>query len=393
MQYLYALFIILCCIFTVRCTSIIEKNDTALELLNNCKCVLKDYCYEGYVNIRGVGIITLRNELTNQSATEESEKIQCSNPTFICCKEWIDEFGNRAVSTHSSYQKEGKTGHLTSDKETFKVEKTKQKCGRPKPIINMRIYGSQDEISSAMDGEFPWMASIHRKNQLDGVFQFRCGGSLISDSVVLTAAHCVYSSRKTPSELRIIANAKKQIGKVGVDISEERDVKKVFVHPEYYSGGAHNDIALIFLEKSYNDSKDLNSICLPNRNSTYDKTRCIAAGWGVGNKRESNGENILSKVQLPIIDHESCQIQLRKTKLGEDFVLHESSICAGGEKGKDTCQGDGGGPLICPNEEGFFLQLGIVSWGVDCSKENQPGVYTNVEKFVDWIQNSIIVQK
>lgn len=101
------------------------------------------------------------------------------------------------------------------------------------------------------------------------------------------------------------------------------------------------------------------------------------------------GENILSKVELALVDQEICQRLLRKTKLGEEFVLHSSSICAGGEKDKDTCKGDGGGPLICPNPEGFFIQIGIVSWGVDCSKQNQPGVYTNVEKFSDWIQSSI----
>lgn len=60
MQLIHITLVILSVTFTGECKSIIEKNDTALEFLNTCKCILKDFCYKGYVNVRGVGIITLR---------------------------------------------------------------------------------------------------------------------------------------------------------------------------------------------------------------------------------------------------------------------------------------------------------------------------------------------
>ncbi|XP_045461460.1 phenoloxidase-activating factor 2-like [Harmonia axyridis] len=390
MHIIHVLFLILCFNFCCEASkSILEHNDTALELLNNCKCTLKEYCYKGRLNVRGVGIITLRSKITNESELIEPAEIQCSKPSYICCKEPNTDFGNRVDNTLQLHIGDGKASSLTSQKDTFKVGKKPLKCGFPKPAVNIRISTGPDEISTALDGEFPWIASIYRKHQLDGSYQFRCGGSLINEIVVLTAAHCVYSSRKRPFELKVIANAKKELGEIGSNPSEEREVKKIVVHPKYYAGGAHNDIALIFLERSYNDSKDLNSICLPSSNSSYDNTRCLAAGWGDGNKKNNDGVKLLSKVELPLVDQKTCQEQLRKTRLGQEFELHESAICAGGQKDRDTCKGDGGGPLICPNEGGYFIQMGIVSWGVDCAKEGHPGVYTKVEKFVDWIHDNI----
>lgn len=62
-------------------------------------------------------------------------------------------------------------------------------------------------------------------------------------------------------------------------------------------------------------------------------------------------------------------------------------MCAGGEKGKDACNGDGGGPLVCPidHEGSRYYQAGIVSWGIGCGIENVPGVYVDVATFRNWI--------
>ena len=66
----------------------------------------------------------------------------------------------------------------------------------------------------------------------------------------------------------------------------------------------------------------------------------------------------------------------------------DSMICAGGSD-KDACQGDSGGPLVCPDENGQLYISGIVSWGIGCATEGIPGIYTNVQKYVDWIQEKI----
>lgn len=84
-----------------------------------------------------------------------------------------------------------------------------------------------------------------------------------------------------------------------------------------------------------------------------------------------------------------CQTLLRRTRLGFDFTLHESFVCAGGVKNEDTCYGDGGGPLVCPVNHDKYVQTGIVSWGVGCGEEDVPGVYTNVALFRQWIDGEM----
>ena len=87
---------------------------------------------------------------------------------------------------------------------------------------------------------------------------------------------------------------------------------------------------------------------------------------------------------------EKCERALRTTKLGQKFKLHGSFVCAGGEKGNDTCRGDGGAPLVCrlPQSQ-LYAQLGIVSWGIGCGEDGIPGVYTDVRVFVDWINQKM----
>lgn len=67
-------------------------------------------------------------------------------------------------------------------------------------------------------------------------------------------------------------------------------------------------------------------------------------------------------------------------------------MCAGGETKKDTCKGDGGGPLVCPidEESGRYQQVGIVSWGLTCGSHESLGVYLNVALFSDWIDHQMI---
>ena len=95
----------------------------------------------------------------------------------------------------------------------------------------------------------------------------------------------------------------------------------------------------------------------------------------------------MKKVDLPVIPHAECQAALRKTaQLGPSFELHSSFVCAGGEKGRDTCSGDGGAPLAChlPGSK-QFAQVGIVSMGLSCGEGGVPGLYTDVRQFSGWL--------
>lgn len=100
---------------------------------------------------------------------------------------------------------------------------------------------------------------------------------------------------------------------------------------------------------------------------------------------------ILKKIELPIVSHDDCQKSLRTTRLRGRFLLDQSFICAGGEEGKDTCKGDGGGPLVCPiqNDPQRYYQVGIVSWGIGCGENQIPGVYANVPYARSWIDQKM----
>jgi secreted trypsin-like serine protease len=106
---------------------------------------------------------------------------------------------------------------------------------------------------------------------------------------------------------------------------------------------------------------------LPPQNERFDNRDCIATGWGKDRfGKQGLYQAILKKIELPTVSFNKCKQKLRKTKLGYDFILHESFMCAGGEEDIDTCTGDGGGPLVCPIKgvPDQYYQAGIVSWGL-----------------------------
>ena len=102
----------------------------------------------------------------------------------------------------------------------------------------------------------------------------------------------------------------------------------------------------------------------------------------------------MKQVELDIVDNYACQEALRKTRLGKFFNLDPTFVCAGGDYNQDTCQGDGGGPLVCPktsygsyDEEPTYVQAGIVSWGIGCGEQGTPGVYADITTqlcYIDW---------
>ena len=99
----------------------------------------------------------------------------------------------------------------------------------------------------------------------------------------------------------------------------------------------------------------------------------------------------MKKIDLPVVPHGSCQAALRKTRLGRRFILDKSFLCAGGIKGKDTCRGDGGSPLVCPvpGSSTQYYQAGTVAWGIGCGEDGVPGVYGNVAHLRNWIDSKL----
>ncbi|KAG7190172.1 hypothetical protein KM043_006298 [Ampulex compressa] len=236
--------------------------------------------------------------------------------------------------------------------------------------------------------EFPWMVALLTK-QPSGEYIFRCGASMINDRAVLTAAHCVTNS-----------NNGKFVARFGQwDLEkkdqpapfQEVDVKAVIPHPLFYSGGLFHDIAVLIMDSAVKYDINIMPICMPQQGMIFAAgTRCYGTGWGrnsFGTDGQYQAE--LRKVDLPIVERTECQNRLRTTRLGPYFQLHGTFICAGGEMNRDTCRGDGGGPLACQSNTGPFIQAGIVSWGIGCGANNIPAVYTSVAQHRQWIDQQL----
>lgn len=168
-------------------------------------------------------------------------------------------------------------------------------------------------------------------------------------------------------------------------------MQEIVIHPDFHSGSLRNDIGLLFLAESVTLTDNIQLICLPPPDFILTDTICTASGWGKDAFKKGRYSTTLKKVALPLVDRDKCLRALRKTRLGVFYNLHESFICAGGERNKDTCRGDGGSPLVCPipGQTKRYFQSGIVSWGIGCGEDETPGVYVNVALYTTWIDKEL----
>ncbi|XP_053686172.1 phenoloxidase-activating factor 2-like [Sabethes cyaneus] len=210
--------------------------------------------------------------------------------------------------------------------------------------------------------------------------------SLISSSAALTAAHIVKKAQG--DELFVRAGEWDLNGDNELLPIQNRQVVKTIVH-EKYNEQHHNNIALLILKEPFDLDKHVRPICLPSPTISYNRQSCLTGGWGDAQFNDKTMVHILKKVQVPLMERDQCEVAFRTTRLGSNFHLDQSYVCAGGEENVDVCTGDGGAPLICPDSNGIYYQIGIVAWGIGCGEQGIPGAYTNVAFFSDWIEGHL----
>ena len=141
---------------------------------------------------------------------------------------------------------------------------------------------------------------------------------------------------------------------------QDRKVNSVSIHPLYTEGRSddlklYNDVGIVHTKEAFDIKPNVNTICLPDSvtDDNFSKNDCHTMGWGTLNDKEPDNiiQNYMKKVVLNRVDFDECNSILKvRNETKNSFKLHSSFICAGGEKEKDVCKGDGGGPLVCQQQ-------------------------------------------
>ncbi|XP_057641059.1 chymotrypsin-like elastase family member 3B [Chionomys nivalis] len=250
-------------------------------------------------------------------------------------------------------------------------------CGQRSFNPSGRVVNGEDAVPYS----WPWQISLQYEK--GGSYHHTCGGTLINANWVMTAGHCISSSLTYQVVLGEYDRSKEEGPEQVIPINS----KDLFVHPKWNPNcvACGNDIALIKLSRSAKLGDKVQPACLPPAGEILPNgAPCYISGWG---RLYTNGPlpDKLQEALLPVVDYAHCS---KWDWWG--FSVKKTMVCAGGDT-QSGCNGDSGGPLNCPTENGTWQVHGVTSFvsGLGCNTLKKPTVFTRVSAFNDWIEETI----
>ncbi|CAL4113097.1 unnamed protein product, partial [Meganyctiphanes norvegica] len=313
------------------------------------------------------GVVSAGNLVTIEFVSNDDNKrrpgfdctVTCLSPPTTTSKPTTSE----EATTTTAITVESTTG--AEDSETTLSSGPTCECGTSVPVSRI-LGGGEADIN-----EYPWQVAITPK-RLGIPF---CSATLLNSQFVVTAAHCVDS---IPVEHYDLVFGEHDWMKIGRTF--QRTAAEVIIHPDFNKATLDNDIAIIKLNNpvSIFTHPHIKPVCLPSSDMEFEGKSGVATGWGLtvdGGQASSS----LQEVDVEIMSQSDCEAAYPDS-------ITDKIMCAGGD-GSDICQGDDGGPLVV-DVDGRYVLAGITSQG-DCARTSKPGVFTNVQSQIDWINSQL----
>ncbi|XP_066490065.1 transmembrane protease serine 6 [Tiliqua scincoides] len=324
----------------------------------NCVCPAKFQCEEDSTCIEYSKVCDQHLDCVNGSDEKQcNEGVPCCPFTYRCADGSCVKRPNPQCDTIPDCKDRSDEMHCG--------------CGSQAPLD--RIVGGAHSV----EGEWPWQASLQVRGH------HICGGTLIAERWVITAAHCFQEDRLASPTVWTV-----YLGKYFLNGSSQNEVSfkvnRILQHP-YYEEDSHDyDVALLQLDHPVIYSTVIQPICLPASSHLFEPgLLCWITGWGAV-KEGGPTTSVLQKAEVQLVQQDICNEAYH-------YLVTPRMLCAGYPDGrKDACQGDSGGPLACQEPSGRWFLAGLVSWGMGCARPNYYGVYTRITSMMGWMKQTMM---